>query len=598
MEYRKCLVCDTPFEPESYFCTKCGAKFDEQVLEEARSINYMIREINDWPRWLTIRQETQQKLFDHYQNRLAYLTNSLKRVGPAPAIKEEAPPPLIHFTETQIKVEEPIIHSALEVVFSETPAAALSQPSVAANIVTPPRPKIPTAISPIQSAIQVAPATANNIEEEIVRVETPRRSLSELVAENIKLIFAISAALFVGGVLLYYRNAIYLGLKQPWTQAFILGFATIGCIVGGWTLVRRTNQTLAGRTLTLVGSLLVPINPWFLVRSGLIPESGNGWILGLACTALYAWTAYFLRERLYVYLALATGIITGWSAVYKFTGGAQTSAYSIVLMAFSLAYLLAERFFKSKATDESGIDFSIPFFHVAQVGIALSLLFYTPLVAFVPGEFLAAKRYFDPHGYSGLNTIWLSLCATFAYFYSGMVRHNRAFIYLSIIAGICAEAAILHNIDVTLPTAVVAYASTALLASIVSRYGIKDDLYAAPLIQTSILAAFGLLAVAAVSVFLLTIGNPLIPGWRMLASFVVAALIFAIESKKDRTPSAICATAALIAIVGLFVLVKLSVPNHLISIIFLVPVYALLLLGKRYQQQQADTLFDYFQTIA
>src|SRR5262249_15208500 len=92
--------------------------------------------------------------------------------------------------------------------------------------------------------------------------ETPEppveRRFAQLVAENIKLIFAISVALFVGGVLLYYRSKIYLGLKDPLIQAIILGLVTVSSVIGGWTLVRKTDQTLPGRTLTLVGSLLVP----------------------------------------------------------------------------------------------------------------------------------------------------------------------------------------------------------------------------------------------------------------------------------------------------------------------------------------------------
>src|SRR5439155_9021065 len=99
----------------------------------------------------------------------------------------------------------------------------------------------------------------------------PPKSLAEMVAENIRLIFAISTALFVGGVMLYYRNEIYHGLKQPIIQASLLVIVTLGLLVSGWTLVRRTAENLAGRTLTFVGSLLVPINPWFLVRSHLIP---------------------------------------------------------------------------------------------------------------------------------------------------------------------------------------------------------------------------------------------------------------------------------------------------------------------------------------
>ena len=293
-----CLACGNQIHSEERICRTCDARVDEAVLDEVRAIDYLLAEIPRWREWLPDKGAVRRAIRQHYEGRRAALVGSLL---PAPAVSAPAAAP----TPSAVQPEG-LAPPAPELAPLAAVLAAPVEP-------LPPRASVTEPAPPVMAA-EAAPET-----------ERGRRSLPELVAENIKLIFAISASLFVGGVLLYYRNEIYHGLKQPVTQAGILALITVVVTVAGWVLVRRTEQNLAGLTLTLVGSLLVPINPWFLVRSGLIPNTGNGWILGLACTALYGWTAYFLRERLFVYIALATGAITTWAAVQKFAGGSAGS---------------------------------------------------------------------------------------------------------------------------------------------------------------------------------------------------------------------------------------------------------------------------------
>jgi hypothetical protein len=79
----------------------------------------------------------------------------------------------------------------------------------------------------------------------------------------------------------------------------------------------RTRLRFTGRALTLAGSLLVPVNFWFLVRSGLVRDQGRAWLVCALCALLYAHTAALLREKLYVYLASVATIATAWTLIYR-----------------------------------------------------------------------------------------------------------------------------------------------------------------------------------------------------------------------------------------------------------------------------------------
>ncbi|MEW6731783.1 MAG: hypothetical protein AB1489_10685 [Acidobacteriota bacterium] len=559
-----CLVCQHELESWWEFCFHCGARVDNDVMDQVHLIDYIIFEIIDWHKRKTISYSVREELLQHYFTRRQELVQSIEH-------------------KAEHKTDEPVP----SVDATDTPLSSLSEP-------TPPvAPAISNVVVPTRlSESQVVPATSLSPAPLPLSPPLPSKSFPELVAENINYIFAISTALFVGGIALYYRNEIYYGLKQPIVQAAILALVTLGALVSGWTLVRRTEQTIAGRTLTIVGSLLVPINPWFLVRSGLIPNTGKAWVLGLVCTALYAWTAYFLRDRLFVYIALSTGIITGWLTVYRFTGGISASIYAVVMMASAIGYLFAERAFKSRGEDVifSREEYGQPFFHVAQTAIALCLFFYTPLIKLLPAELVAARYYFDPQSYNSFVTVWLALAAAFAYTYSAIIRKASYFVYLAIATLLWAEVSLLDNIDVTRSTAVLVFVASAFVIALIGRLSPLDNFFTRPLGHTAILIGLIVCCWVGYIILSLTFYHELLLDWSYVSSIFLAAGIFIIELYYSKKRSDLYAIELLLTAGFLFVMIKLHVPAYFIALLFLIPTYGALLLSRRLRGTEWECL--------
>jgi hypothetical protein len=156
--------------------------------------------------------------------------------------------------------------------------------------------------------------------------------------------------MFVVGIIIWLRDVLYLKLQEPLVQAGLLMLMTILVTASGWYTILRTRQRLTGRALTLTGSLLVPVNFWFLVRSGLIENRGRAWVVCAFCALLYAHTAALLREKLYVYMACAATVATGFSLVYVAERDAP-GLYALVLMAASLVFLHLSRAFPKSAAE-------------------------------------------------------------------------------------------------------------------------------------------------------------------------------------------------------------------------------------------------------
>ena len=232
-----------------------------------------------------------------------------------------------------------------------------------------------------------------------------RRTFVETLSDPhiIRLLSLIAAAMLVVGVILALKDILYLKLQEPVVQAALLALGTISVTASGWYTILRTRQRLTGRALTLIGSVLVPINFWFLVRSGLIANTGRAWVVCAFCAMLYAHTAALLRERLYVYLACMASIATAWALVFRRTPNAF-GLYALSLMGASLVFLHLSRLFPLKRdadkeanepslseADGTDVDDMLslsrfgyelwgpPLVRTALVGATLSAFLYMPL---------------------------------------------------------------------------------------------------------------------------------------------------------------------------------------------------------------------------
>lgn len=311
-----CPVCHAVVTNASHFCADCGARLDDARAQELCNVNYLLSELENWAAQGLFAAEKAGAFRHRYELRRAELRAELAANG------------------QQAKSAKPLSSgnaaAAQDAVTTETSAPALRKRA---------RQMVARA-AVLRSLTQHA----------------ERRPLFDRLADPrvLRLLLHAGAAMLVVGIVIWLRDALYLKLREPLVQAVLLALGTVIVTISGWLLTLRTRLRLTGRALTLSGALLVPVNFWFLARSGLISNNGRAWIVCALCVALYAHTAALLREKLYVYLAATACVATAWALVYRSTPGAS-GLYALTLMTASLIFLhLAPVSALSSAERESG----------------------------------------------------------------------------------------------------------------------------------------------------------------------------------------------------------------------------------------------------
>jgi hypothetical protein len=78
---------------------------------------------------------------------------------------------------------------------------------------------------------------------------------------SIQWLLALGGALLVLGLVIWLAT---LGVfENPAVLAVILGAANAALLGGGWATILRTRYQTAGRALTLLACLVMPLNLWF-----------------------------------------------------------------------------------------------------------------------------------------------------------------------------------------------------------------------------------------------------------------------------------------------------------------------------------------------
>lgn len=281
-----------------------------------------------------------------------------------------------------------------------------------------------------------------------------QRTLFERLADpqTLRLLLYTGAGMLVVGVIIWLRDLLYLKLQEPLVQAGLLAFATALFIASGWYITLRTRQRWTGRALTLAGSLLFPVNFWFLVRSGLIENHGRGWLVCLFCALLYALTAAVLSERLYIYLSCAAAVATLWALILRDAPRAF-GLYSLALTVSALVFLHLSRLFPDGAKNVEHEDdreknppslkpgglsrelWGAPLVRSALVCIAFSLLLYLPL-RFTGGAASFGEAVFQllSSSYDAGIALLLSSASVYIFWFAGRYASpfwRRAFYTLS-----------------------------------------------------------------------------------------------------------------------------------------------------------------------
>ncbi len=410
-EGSQCPACAAEVGPGFKFCDACGTHFAETPAREIMSVGYLLAELARWEEQGIVSPSQASELRSAYERRREELRGQLAQNGRR-ARETSAPRP------------------------EETRPPAWQPP--------PPPPTGPGADYYAHTRPPVAPLPTDYPRRE----RRPRRPLLETLADpqTIRLLLYTGAAMLVVGVVIWLRDVLYLKLQEPLVQATLLAVGTVGVTVAGWLTILRTRLRFTGRALTLVGSLLVPVNFWFLVRSGLVRDQGRAWLVCALCALLYAHTAALLREKLYVYLASVAAVATAWTLIYR----AESEAfglYALSLMALSVAFLHLSRLFPLNEDDgrtadsqseiripQSAFAYELwgpPLVRVGLAGAALSLLFYMPLrlgssPSLAEGIFRLRSHEYDP----GVGML-LSMLAAYAAWFTGryVYTDRRALLY-------------------------------------------------------------------------------------------------------------------------------------------------------------------------
>lgn len=507
--------------------------------DELRGIIYLLSELKVWETQGLIAVEAAASLRSRYESRREALRAQIDANGdrasggvPLPAADET----------TAANARAPEAAKGL------TTAAEEAGQASGATVARARRDNLAGALFSRLTARAARPAAAG-------ATRAPRRPLFETLADphTLRLLLYVGAAMLVVGIVIWLRDVLYLKLQEPLVQAVLLALGTIGVMVSGWLMTLRTRLLLTGRTLALIGSLLVPVNFWFLVRSGLISDNGRAWMVCVLCAALYAQTAALLRERLYVYLACTASVAAMWALVYRATPEAY-GLYSLTTMTGSLVFVHLSRVFPrasreveteratSGAAKEAGAGevralasrwsyevWGLAMARVAVAGAGASALLYMLLRVEASPSF--AGRVFDwrSSDYNALLAVVLFAAGAYvAWFAASFIYTNRRAVFYttSVLALMWTEFLLLDGLRLAGRARLITMSATALVAAACAVRFVRERILAAAVVRASATVLTVLFVVSSVIALVFhAAAGELDASWRLAVFFALAAAV-------------------------------------------------------------------------
>jgi len=372
-------------------------------------------------------------------------------------------------------------------------------------------------------------------------IPAPRRNFLEMLLDprSIQWLLASGAAVLVLGVVIWLAAS---GLfDYPIFTAVVMAVGNALLLAGGWALIRFTRYQLAGRAVTLLACLLMPLNLWFYDHQGLITiaEGGHLWLAALVCCVLYAVSASLLRDPMLVFVFVGGVALTGLLllADHLVEHFWEASAPAVFLVGLGLACIHVERAFLEDEGPFSRKRFGLPFFWSGQAVLAAGLLLV--LGAQLTGTLLLFDTSFNEFYYKTFDTLEtfkfvnrpdlvtsvggqllaLALVAagTYAYVYSDLVvRKVGIYIHLAVIGFLWAEVLLLNLAFQKLPDLphIEAYIVALALTGLAANFALTALLPPASLLRrTGPALALGLCVVPLLLGIMLHIRAVALPAW-------------------------------------------------------------------------------------
>lgn len=286
-----------------------------------------------------------------------------------------------------------------------------------------------------------------------------RRTVLEMLIDpqNLQWLMAVGGALMaVGLVILLWVNELF----TPPTLALVMGLVNIGLLCLGWWVLRSTSKQLAGRGLTLLACLIMPLNLWYYHAHGILTVTSGLWAAGLVIAVLYLGSALILRDEMFVYVFSAGVTMTGLLFLASLPASAQeywkVALPATLLVVLGLAGIHLERVFSEGEGPFTRRRFGLAFFWSgqAQMGLGLLIVLFAQIAGDWLRELFFARAPVGPWG-DAVPWRWLALAllaaGTYAYVYSDLlVRKVGVYSYAAALTLICSLTVALRLFGLTL----------------------------------------------------------------------------------------------------------------------------------------------------
>jgi hypothetical protein len=411
----------------------------------------------------------------------------------------------------------------------------------------------PEEIPEVQPAVPVAkavppddtPAADPRLAAPMGATMAGRRNLLEILLDprNIQMLLAFGGALIVIGlVILLWVNHFF----RPPVIAIALGVVNALALGLGWWMLRATRYHTAGRALTLLACLVMPLNLWYYHANQLITLDGHLWVAALVISVLYAASAWVLQDELFVYVFVAGLTLTGLLLLADLPPSPEKfweiASPATLLVVLGLIAIHLERVFPELEGPFGRRRFGLAFFWSGHALLASGLLLV--LGAEIAGDWLYRPVFVDlyqllhakPSPIVG-ELRWLALAlvlaGTYGYVYSDLVVRHRG-LYVHVAAGTLLWAFVLLlqvlNLRLDLDAFIALLAVAALVVNGVQATALRDSRYTRAFPVLGVLlpllaVVLGLVAfVRALSPDLKSVWQAAPPSWSYVGAMLLTAV--------------------------------------------------------------------------
>jgi hypothetical protein len=430
----------------------------------------------------------------------------------------------------------------------------------------------------------------------------PRRSIMEIILDprSIQWLLASGGGLLVvGGVIWLASLGIF---KNELVVAGAMGTGTLLLMAGGVATIRLTRHNLAGRALSLLACLVMPLNLWFYNSHKLVTIDGHLWLAALVCCVLYAIVAIILEDPVFVYVTSAGIAMTGLLVLADLHKVLEIASPATLLVTLGLVALHAERAFGNNDGPFSRKRFGMACFWSAHALLAggFLLLLGAQLAGWLPlpTEWRPTENLITTDHAQRILALALVVAGIYAYLYSDLVvRRVGVYIHVAAFQLLWAELLVidLFHLMAHPEALIVAMAITSLAVNLAQFFALKSShpgsigklarpLPAFGMLLASVPAVFGVILHLRATRLDLYHAWPYAVTWTYVAAMAVTAICCRISAYLNRQNSPrlsggyLAATAAttLVGLAGLLSLMGIKAWPEQSAILMLVPIAYLL----------------------